>query len=324
MVWLATIFTASLVYLAVYYRQNIVDYYVVNQFSPSSQLQAVLDKTYLNDKGKFYVYASQTKVVDKQEFNQYCGSLQSEKSIVLGCYAPATKQIAVFDVKDPRLNGVREATTAHEMLHAVWDRLSASDQKRLTNLLNAEASKITDQRLKNLFEQYRKSDPSSLPNEFHSIIGTEVSEVSPELEAHYQQFFTNRQTLVEQTRHYEEVFVNLESRQNAVVSRMNELNDSLNARSTEYEKQLTLLNRDIDSFNNWADNSYASEYEFDRRRNSLMTRIDSLEVDRLAINTDVEEYGRLRIELEELNMLAIDLNSSMNSNIRTIEQAPSL
>lgn len=323
--WIVTIVVAIAVYLGLYYRQNIADYVVVQQFAPSQQLEAVLDKTYLSETGKFYVYASQTKIVDKAEFNHYCGSLQNEKSIVLGCYSPVTKQIAVYDVTDERLSGVREATTAHEMLHAVWDRLSVGEQRHLNGLLNAEATKVNDQRLRGLFEQYRQSDPSSMPTELHSIIGTEVAEVSPELEAHYDKYFSDRKALVAETKRYESVFVDIETRQTTLVSELDSLAASLNIRSRDYEKQLGSLNREVDSFNSWAESGYASASEFDRRRSSLMVKIDNLEADRIGINNDVERYNQLSQELESLNMLAQDLSRSLDSHIiQPITDSPSL
>ena len=38
------------------------------------------------------------------------------KTAVLGCYA--NREISIFNVTDQRLDGIREVTAAHEMLHA--------------------------------------------------------------------------------------------------------------------------------------------------------------------------------------------------------------
>ncbi len=310
--------------IGLYYRQNIVDYVVASQFKPSVKLGDVLSNTYLNDRGVRHVYASQTKVVDKEEFNQYCGSLQNEKTIVLGCYSPADKQIFIYDVTDSRLEGVREATTAHEMLHAVWDRLSFSEKKRLEVLLNVEASEVTDQRLNNLFAQYRESDPDSMPNELHSILGTEVIELSPGLEAHYSKYFSDRKALVGQTKKYENVFVDIENRRNAIIAEMEILSDSLDKRSSAYEQDLSILGRDIESFNYWAQSGNATATEFSRRRSILLGNIRDLESDRVSINSDVNNYNLLRQDLLNLNLLAEDLNQSLDSKLLPVPEAPSL
>lgn len=317
------IFGAGLV-AGLYFRQDIADRVVASQFKPTSQLNEVLDSTYLSDKGSFYVYASQTKVVAKDEFNYHCGSLQNEKTIVLGCYSPVTKQIVVYDVTDSRLDGVREATTAHEMLHAVWDRLGFDEKQRLTDLLNTEASKVTDQRLKDLFAQYRESEPGAMPNELHSIIGTEIVDISPELEAHYSKYFIDRKALVSETKKYETVFLEIETRQKSLLSDMDILSASINSRSKVYDQNLTSLSNEIDSFNSRASSGSITSSEFNRHRSDLLKRIDDLESDRVSINDDVQKYNLLRQDLENLNLLAEDLNRSLDSSISPLKDTPSL
>ncbi|NCU30531.1 hypothetical protein EOL73_01905 [Candidatus Saccharibacteria bacterium] len=318
------ILAVTTLFAGLYFRQNIVDYIVASQFVPSVQLNEVLGSTYLNEKGTFYVYASQTKVVAKDKFNDYCGSLQNEKTIVLGCYSPITKQIVIYDVTDSRLDGVREATTAHEMLHAVWDRLSQDEKTRLTDLLNIEARKVTEQRLKDLFAYYNESDPDVMSNELHSIIGTEIVDISPELEAHYDNYFANRKALVVETKQYEAVFVEIETRQQSILSEMDELSLVITNRSDAYDRNFADLTKEIDLFNSWADSSEATVSEFNRRRNDLLNNIDNLEADQISINSDIERYNLLRQELENLNLLAEDLNRSLDSNIIPMKDTPSL
>ena len=82
----------------------------------------------MTDKGRnlFYVYDPQ--LLDKDGFNTQCTI--EEQSIVLGCYDGSG--IYLYDISDVRLEGVEEVTSAHEMLHAAYGRLSAKEKSGLT------------------------------------------------------------------------------------------------------------------------------------------------------------------------------------------------
>src|SRR5690606_25698564 len=117
----------------------------------------------------FYVH--NPELLNKVDFQGKC--LHTEETIVLGCYITNSK-IYVFDVSDERLHGVEEVTAAHEMLHAAYDRLNAKEKTRIDGMLSEVFNQSTDERLKATVESYRKRDPSVVPNELHSIIGTEI------------------------------------------------------------------------------------------------------------------------------------------------------
>ena len=141
---LAVVLLAASV-LLFYYRQAIVDQITVWRFTPTTELVSFADRAGLNDLGKFYLYASQTQISDKSAFNTACGKLQNERTVVLGCYVGTDRRIYIYNVTDTQLDGVRETTAAHEMLHAAYDRLSESDKDRVDALLKDEESKITDE-----------------------------------------------------------------------------------------------------------------------------------------------------------------------------------
>lgn len=299
-------------------RQHIIDQIVVWQFKPSEAVVSLGDRSGMSDKGKFYLYASQTEVNDRSDFNKACGSLQNEKTVVLGCYKGALKRIYVFKVDDPQLDGVEDVTAAHEMLHAVYDRLDSGEKDRIGALLQTERAKITDERLLSLIREYEKSEPGQVVNELHSIFGTELRTMSPELEKYYAQYFSDRQAVVSLKEKYEKVFTDLAARQTELVNNLNSLATEVNRRQLVYQESLRSLNRDIEAFNRWARGSSATRTEYDVRRESLESRIQTLNDERASINSMIDDYNSKKTELDSLNVQAQTLNKHIDSKLETV------
>jgi uncharacterized protein YceK len=113
---------------------------------------------------------------------------------VLGCYQ--SNHITVLNVTDSRLDGLTETTAAHEMLHAAWAGLSTDQRSQLAGWLEAAYQRVTNPELKQRIEVYRNLDPSVVDNELHSILGTEVADLGPDLGAYYDRWFTDRAAVV--------------------------------------------------------------------------------------------------------------------------------
>ncbi|HMR72579.1 MAG TPA: hypothetical protein PKD68_01070 [Candidatus Saccharibacteria bacterium] len=301
--------------VALLQRQQIADQLAVWQFQPSTQLESVAKRAGLNETGVFYLHASQAAIVDKEAFNQACGSLQSEQTVVIGCYTSPERRIYVYNVTDEQLDGVIETTTAHEMLHAAFDRLGERDRQTVTRLLEAEEEKITDSRLLQLIESYKKTEPNEVINELHSIIGTEVATISPELESYYARYFSDRVGVVSLKEKYESVFTDLADKQESLVRELEASAGSINTRQAAYTAALQQLNADIEQFNKWAKANTASYEEFTSRREQLEQRISALEQERVSLNTTISTYNKKKVELDALNVRAADLNQSINSKL---------
>lgn len=223
-------------------HQNIYDWWRLRDYTPSPAVATLATTTTMNDYGRkiFYVYNPQLD--SKDNFRQDCSD--SEKTIVLGCYK-SNQGIYILDVQDDRLKGVREVTAAHEMLHAAYQRLSSSEKKRVDDLTQAAFANLSDERVKATIEQYRAKDPNVVPNELHSILGTEVRTLPPELETYYKRYFTNRLAIVTFSEQYEQEFT---KRKDQIAS---------------YDKQLASLKKTIDQ--NQDDlNSQSTQLESER------------------------------------------------------------
>lgn len=303
------------------YRQPVIDQLVIFGFEPNKKLISAIERSSLSDKGSFYLRASRAEIVDREAFNQGCGSLQNEQTVVLGCYRLPEKQIYIYDVTDKRLDGIIEVTTVHEMLHAAYDRLDAKQRDQIDRQLLAVAETITDQRLVDLIEHYKKTEPGAVVNELHSIFGTELASLPSELESYYSQYFIDRQVIVELKNKYEKVFTDLRIQQTRLVDELNAIAADVAARQTAYTQDLNRLNADIAEFNAWNQSGDATPTEFAVRRSQLERRINAMQTEREAINHAIDTYNSKKAELEALNLVVEGLNESINSKL---SPAPSL
>ncbi len=304
---------------AMFNRQFIVDQLTVWQFKPSSEIVAIASRAQLTDKGKFYFYASRPTVDARSAFNTHCKQLV-EKTAILGCYA--NRQIHVFDVADARLDGIREVTAAHEMLHAAYDRLSATERVRVDRLIEEQSRGIADQKLKDRLALYDQTEPGERLNELHSILGTEITSLSDELEDYYSRYFADRGRLVALSNQYETVFQQLEDQQKNLVAELNELADHVDAASKNYESTLDVLQRDITAFNRRADaGEFVSQSAFNAERAGLLARQSALQRQRTEINDMIARYNQKKSELDALNTTAEGLQRSIDSKL---PEAPSL
>jgi hypothetical protein len=190
------------------YRQNIYDWWQLRSYTPPQEIAAIAQSDAMTEKAKRIFYVARPVVEDSAAFNQHCGNTaaakSSEKTIVLGCYDG--RNIYVFNVTDQRLQGVKQVTAAHEMLHAAYERLTGKERDRVNAMLNQQFKDMNDQRITDVLAEYKKSEPTELLNEMHSIFGTELDKLNPDLEAYYRQYFNDRSKVVGFAQKYESVF----------------------------------------------------------------------------------------------------------------------
>lgn len=222
-----------------FFRQDISDWYRLRDYSAPSSVAGLAKRTTMTDEGKKLFYVSHPNIYGKVEFNRYCNF--NELSIILGCYVSnrgVYGDIYLYNIKDSRLNGVLEVTAAHEMLHAAYERLGPSERERVDKMLANEYKKNKDKRLSETIEQYKKQDPNVVPNELHSILGTESRDLSPDLEAYYSRYFRDREKVVSFSEQYESEFT---KRRIAV----DQYDLQLKALKEEIESNETIMNKKV-------------------------------------------------------------------------------
>ncbi len=300
-------------------HQFMLDRIAVWNYQPSQDIRALAERATMQDDGEFYFYASRPELADQSAFNEHCGN-QEEHAVILGCYVG--QRIYVYNVEDERLDGVREVTAAHEMLHAAYERLPGDEQQRLGALLEAELDRASPELLERL-KVYDSLPDADRTNELHSIIGTEVADIDANLEEHYRRYFADRQTVVALFHQYESVFRDLREQQKILITELNALAEEINSRTQAYNEAITLLNGDIQAFNARANTpgGFASQAEFNQARDNLLAQQTALENEYVAIEAQREVYNQKKAELDALNVQHESLQRSLDS---TPEPVPSV
>lgn len=307
--------TATLVgagYFVVVFRQDIQDWWALRNYAPPTNVVQLADATTMVGHGRDMFFVSQPRVEDGEAFNLHCRNT-GEKTVVLGCYVG--QQIYLFNVTDARLAGVVEVTAAHEMLHAVYDRLDTQDKKRVDAMIEAELPKVTDDRLKGLIAMYAETEPGQQLNEMHSILGTEYAGLSPELEAYYKQFFTDRSKVVALAQQYQGAFSASQVRIADMSGRLEELKkkidsntEKLNQQRAELDSEAARLN-ELRSSDTAAYNKAVPEYNAKARAyNSLVVATREL----------IDEYNQLVVEHNNEAAAQNSLYHSLDSRHQTV------
>lgn len=221
-------------------KQSILDALALRNYAPNQRVVSLADDTTMKDNTRRVFYVNHPEINDKASFKQNCHA--TEQSIVLGCYVQH-KGIYLLDVTDPRLEGVMQVTSAHEVLHAEYDRLSKSERTRVDQMTASFYASLDNDRIKKTIDQYAAKDSSIVPNELHSILASEVRNLSPELETYYARYFNDRAKVVDFSEKYEQTFVDLTNQVEAYDEQLKELKATIDSNQLEIEGQ----SRDIES-----------------------------------------------------------------------------
>ena len=235
----------------------VADWWALRDYVPDQNIVSIADKTAMSDDARRVFYVYDPRIEDSEVFNQHCTI--REVSIVLGCYNGSN--IYMFNVTDPKLSGVQEVTAAHEMLHALYDRLSDEERQSVDKMTQKQFQKLTDERIITTVKAYRDRDSSVVPNELHSILATEVRNLDPELEQYYSQYFDDRTKVVGLSESYEQVF------------------SDIKAKVDRLDAELTLLKAQIDGL------------ESDLGQRAIKITAGKQTLDRLYDQNNAEQYN---------------------------------
>lgn len=223
---LVTAMAIAVAIVGIRFTQELLDVVRLLGYQPPPAVAAMAAKATMTDTARRLFYVNHPTIETRKSSLNLCKS--SEQTIVLGCYV-TTKGIFLQAVTDPRLDGVMEVTAAHELLHAAYQRMSLLQQSQLNQKLRAVLAQLQNPRILKLVDTYNQQDPSSVDSELHSILGTEVRDLSPELEAHYRQYFTDRLAIVALSERYEGIFTALSKKSKL-------LSQQLATRKTELDR----------------------------------------------------------------------------------------
>lgn len=294
------------------------DYYARLHYQPGVTLSSIIDKISFTSRGRNIFLATRPTISEATEFNEQCARREATVSI-LGCYD--NQDIYIYRVSEPKLNGITETTAAHELLHAAYARLNYFERPEVDKMLRHNYEQIKTPDLEERLDYYRRIDPESIANELHSILGTEILQLTDDLEGYYARYFTNRQLVVGFYQQYHQQFVDLSNHAAELKQQIDALLTEIITAQNDYATRLALLNSEIDQFNQRAESSfYSSQTQFNRDRQLLLNKINANESRRQQINQKVNDYNQL---IEEYNSNATQYQK-LNQSLDSLSQTPTL
>ena len=276
------------------FTQEIGDWGKLLTYEPPPAIEKLATSATMTDAARRLFYLNQPTIEATKSSLNLCKG--SEHTIVLGCYV-TSKGIFLQAVTDPRLQGVMEVTAAHEMLHAAYQRMSMFEQTKIDRQLRLVLNTLTNARIVKLVATYESQDPRSVASELHSIFGTEVRNLSPELETHYRQYFTDRLSLVALSERYEGIFTTLKTKAKTLSQQLQTQNQSLAQLADRVKQEGNMVESDRSSLQAAIAANPSSDYS---------SRVS-------AFNDRIQNYNQLVIQLKEqtasYNQLVAERNS---------------
>ena len=283
-------------------------------YQPTAAIAAIHDQVGFTDKGTFMFYTSHPEVDDRNAFNIHCDR-HEQSTAVLGCYVAG--RIHIYDITDKRLAGIREVTSAHEMLHVVYQRLPRDEKSAINKLLESEYEKVKDDpAFTERMEFYARTEPGERSNELHSIVGTEFRDISSQLEEHYEKYFKDRSKILELYESYSSLFSSLAKQAKELAAQLDLLDKQIQSETERYNQLVQQLNDDIADFNRQAiAGDFDSQAQFNSERRALQLRVDTVSQLRTSINAMIAEYESYRTRYNETVAQTRGLYQSIDSKL---------
>lgn len=305
--WIGSLILLVVLAAGVYFQQGIADYYKVSSFEPSAEIKSLAERSGMSDKGKFYFYAAHPELESAEDFNADCRRVEATNPI-LGCYISGLDKIHIYNITNPELDGIKEVTAAHEMLHAAYERLSDKEINELATLIEATYERVKTADLESRMEYYVRNNADSKIQELYAILPTEFADIGPELEQHYSKYFDDRQMVVALHDSYNQAFTQLDSEINAISSGLDARLSQIEQERAAIDAEIGTLNMKVERFNQRAaSGQFASQQAFDFERRALESERQRL-ISRNGVlsglianyNRDIEKLGQLGQKRDQL------------------------
>ncbi len=285
-------------------QQRILDWWKLRGYVAPSVVASIVDQDTMTSYAQHLFYLNKPDITTGSDFTSHC-PLGTEKTIVLGCYISSDGGIYLYDVTDPRLQGVIQVTAAHEMLHAAYARLSSSERDKIDSLLkNYYEHTLTDQRIKDTMNAYKQSEPTELYNEMHSVFGTEIANLPPELAAYYAQYFSDRSKVTTYAANYESEFTSRRTQiaqYDAQLANLKQIIETNEASLASQQADLTAQLARIASLNTSDTAPYnTAVHSYNRAVDIYNSLRNQTEEDITTYNTLVDKRNALALEEQQL------------------------
>jgi hypothetical protein len=235
---------------------------------PSAEVVKLADAAMLTDRARELFYASRPVIdPDRATLDKHCRGPASKTSVELGCYTPDGR-IYILKIVDRDLKSQMTVIAAHEVLHAAYAAISASETGTLTAHLESLAKQIDDVQLQAALKDYSQIEPGQRANELHSILGTEYAALTPYLEQHYLQYFKQRDVIVAAARQFRRLLTDAQKKVNDLQNRLTSLRKAMN--DEKKSGNIKAYNSDVDRYNALVKQYNAAIADYNRYRKIII------------------------------------------------------
>lgn len=300
-------------------RQTIVqDLWRGMGYRPDEKMQEIEEALELTGRSRQIFAASWPVIESSADFNEHCNSHDRDISL-LGCYTGG--RIYIYEIELEELKSGNIVTTAHELLHAVWERMSDGEQKKIKEWL----MQLYEERREWFDEELEVYAEDEWIEEMYVRAGTKLADLPEEAEEHFRKFFQNRAKVVEYYKLYEAPFSELKTKMEELMVTVEKVRAEIIAERENYLTEVKDLESRIDAFNQCAGTvgCFRSETEFSTRRQALMATKNELESKREQLNSKIEENNERIEQYRELQAGLGKLSDAVNSNVELIEETKS-
>jgi hypothetical protein len=296
-------------------RQALADWWRLRGYTPAANIKALADQDAMTPYARKLLYVNHPSLESKESFNAHCAD-KAQDTAVLGCYYGDRRGIYIYAVTDPRLEGVRQVTAAHEMLHQAYDRLTAEQQKHINSLLeqyNASGQLPPD--IKAKLDSYQKQPSTDMLNEMHSIFGTEVRNLPPELEAYYKRYFSDRLKVVSLSEAYRGEFTRRQELVNQYDAQLAVLKQQISTNRATLEEKINYLKSKEKEIGQDAAEHNQAAYEADiHDYNNTVTQYNAL----LGVTRGlIDQHNQIVSSRNELAVQEQQLQQALDSRLNS-------
>jgi len=292
--------------MALVYHQRLSDWWRLRGYQPPPIVAQLAAQDTMNSYTRHLFYLNKPQLLSTvASFRQHCP--ENEDTIVLGCYHSGQNGIFIYNVQDPTLAGVQQVTAAHEVLHAVYARLSPRDRDNLDVLLeNYYKHDLHDSRVEAEIKLYQATEPHDVMDEMDSTFGTEIANLPTALNTYYKRIFTNRQAIVAYEQQYQGEFTSRMTTINADDRQLSAIKQTINNKQSSLESELSQLNSERAHLNSLLASGQTNSYnagvtDYNNEVDTYNQGVTSLQAEIAAYNQQVIARNQIAGQLTTLD-----------------------
>ncbi len=288
---LAIFIFALIIGVIIIYYQSFSNQLVLKNANPA--MIALAQQAGMNQRGELVFLRAKPQFATDAQMRVDCAGNAAANNkngfIEQGCFVPnsnnhATGQIFIRQMP-PNLYDQEIVTASYEMLHLIYFSLSGSSQSSsLVQAIEANYNSLHSVSLNTQVVNFAKTEPGYRDLELFSLLGTEFSKLSPNLEQFYAPYFINRQLTVD---NYNQVISTFQNEQTQLKQIRSTITSDDSLANVAYADSLAWAS---------AGNAYEDTYNYNIYKNYIAQE-----------NTAINQYNLLS---NEYNTLVTEFNGS--------------